>query len=218
MKPAGEPFRFGTASYLTRICNEKATRLTELLSGVEGSSDASIFYHTFQSLKRHHFLTRGFSNDFAQWVLASTNQAALAEQLAALDVRDYLSLADLRGDLRQLLAGYCAAHPERAGEPAFEPFYFCESVEVAVPLGLEARTLREFRDILEGLSTASFHFHFLTSRLRLHLRTNDFGQWFANELGLEALARLTNRIDIYTNTLDEARARLLGLIDQELQK
>lgn len=218
MKSAGEPFRFVTASHLTRICNEKATRLADLLSGIEASSDASIFYHTFQSLRRHHFLTRGFSNDFAQWVLASTNQAALAEQLAALDVRDYLSLADLRGDLWRVLAEYCKAHPDRAQQLAFEPFFFCETVEVTVPLGLEARTLQEFREGLEGLSSASFYFHFITSRLRLQLRTNDFGQWFENELGLEALARLSNRIDIYTNTLDEARASLIGLIDEELRK
>ena len=86
------PFSFFTVAYLTRIGNQCARNLTEFLKGLEECSDASIFHHTFQTLESHHFLTEGFSNDFAQWVLASANRDELAEQLAALDVRDYLSI------------------------------------------------------------------------------------------------------------------------------
>jgi len=174
LKTADQPFQFVTASYVTRIGNQKSTNLAELGAGLENCSDASIFYHTFQSLGRHHFLTEGFSNDFAQWVLAACNRTELAERLASLDIRDYLSLAELRGDLRRVITDYCQTHPQQAEQTAFEPFFFCESVEVTVPLGLEARTLEEFRQGLERLSHASFHFHFIASRLRLHLSTNDF--------------------------------------------
>ncbi len=215
MKVAEQPFQFFTATYLTRIGNHRATRLAELQAGLEQCSDASIFYHTFQSLSRHHFLTEGFSNDFAQWVLASCNLPGLAEGLASLDIRGYLSLAELRTDLARIVGDYCRAHPPQAQQTAFEPFYFGESIEVTVPLGAEARTLGEFRQTLERLSHASLHFHFIASRLRLHLRTNDFAHWFSTALGLEGLAERTNRIDIYTNTLDGARVRLLALIDQE---
>ncbi|HEV1283668.1 MAG TPA: DUF5752 family protein, partial [Bryobacteraceae bacterium] len=149
------PFRFVTASYLTRINNQKASTLEELRAGLEQSSDESIFYHTFQSLGRYHFLTEGFSNDFAQWVLADLNRAALAERLAGLDIRDYSSLAGLRGDLHQLVTDYCQANPSEARQSAFEPFYFCESVVVTVPLALEARTLEEFRSGLASLGHAS---------------------------------------------------------------
>src|SRR5882757_7032182 len=121
-------FQFVTAAYLTRIGNLEARTLHELREGLDQASDDSIFYHTFQSLGRHHFLTEGFSNDFAQWVLASLNRPELAEQLAGLDIRDYTSLADLRGDLRRLVADYCEANPRDAQQGAFEPFYFCESV------------------------------------------------------------------------------------------
>lgn len=216
MKTAQQPFRFVTAMYLTRICNQKATRLAELQVGLENCSDASVFYHTFQSLSRHHFLTEGFSNDFAQWALAACNQPELAERLAALDIRDYLSLANLRGDLGRVVADYSRAHPQRAEQSAFEPFFFCESIEVIVPLELEAATLGEFRQVLEHLSNASFHYHFITSRLRLHLRTNDFSHWLADGLGLGTLAQRVNRIDIYTNTLEGARERLLALLEQEV--
>ena len=66
------------------------------------------------------------------------------------------------------------------------------------------------------MSRASFHYHFLSSRLRLHLRTNDFSYWFETGLEMNALAQKTNRIDIYTNTLESAKERLLSLVDQEL--
>ena len=61
MKTATQPFRFATASYLTQVENQQATTIEELQEGLEHSSDAAIFYHTFQSLGRHHFLTEGCS-------------------------------------------------------------------------------------------------------------------------------------------------------------
>lgn len=216
MRRAEQPFQFFTATYLTRISNCKATNLAELGHGTENCSDASVFYHTFQTLGRHHFLTEGFSNDFAQWVLAACNRAELAEQLASLDIRDYLSLPELRTDLRHMVTDYCEHHPQYAGQEAFEPFFFCEAIEVAVPLGVEAWTLEEFRRGLGRLSHASFHYHFIASRLRLHLGTNDFSHWLENGLALGPLAERVNRIDIYTNTLESASAKLVALVEEEL--
>jgi len=218
VKTAQQPFRFVTASYLTRINNQRASTLEELRAGLEHTSDASIFYHTFQSLGRFHFLTEGFSNDFAQWVLTGLNRAALAEQLAGLDVRDYSSIAALRGDLQRLVADYCAANPREAQQTAFENFYFCESVVVTAPLSFEAGTLEEFRKGLASLGHASFYNHFIASRLRLQLGTNDFSHWFAQSLDAPDLAQRANRIDIYTNTLETAQAELLTLVDRELNR
>ena len=216
MKTAEHPFQFVTGTYLTRIGNQCAGNLRELSAGLEACSDASVFYHTFQSLERHHFITEGFSNDFAQWVLAALNRAELAERLTALDIRSYVALNDLRADLLKVIEDYSAANSRQLEQTAFEPFYFLESVEVTVPLAWQAWTLEEFREGLAHLSNASFHFHFLISRLRLQLQSNDFSQWFSKELGLEALAQRTNQIDIYTHTLDDARAKLLQFIDREL--
>jgi hypothetical protein len=213
---AQQPFQFATASYLTCICNQRATRLVELYKGLGECSDASIFYHTFHSLRRHHFLTEGFSDDFAQWIMAACNLPELAEQLAALDLREYANLLDLRNDLRSLVADYNQAFPERAQQKAFEPFYFSEAIEVSLPLGIQAQSLEDFGKVLETLTNASFHFHFVTSRLRLHLRSNDFSLWFSTGLGLDDLAQRANRIDIYTNTLEAARQQLLYLVSQEL--
>lgn len=218
MSNAETPFEFVTVSYLTRIGNQSAGTLAELLTGLEHCSDASIFHHTFQTLGSHHFLTEGFSNDFAQWVLADANRDDLAEQLAALDVRDYVSIAALRGDLCRVVGEYCKAFPHFAGQSTLERFYFCESTEVTVPLGRSARTLDEFRDGIAHLSHAGFYFHFISSRLRLRLQTNDFSHWLADGLGLATLADSVNRIDIYTNTLDSSREKLLRLIDRERRR
>jgi hypothetical protein len=215
MNTSQMPFEFVTVAHLTRIGNQSAATLAELLTGLEQCSDASIFHHTFQTLGSHHFLTEGFSNDFAQWALAAANRDALAEGLAALDIRDYVSIAALRADLCRVVHDYCDEHPEFANQTAMEAFYFCENVDVTVPLGREANTLDEFRQGIEHLSHSAFYFHFISSRLRLQLRTNDFSHWLADGLGLKTLADRVNRIDIYTNTLDGARTKLIQLIDSE---
>lgn len=217
MNPNPQPFQFSTAAYLTQVENQKATCVAELLEGLERASDAAIFYHTFQSLGRYHFL-EGFSNDFAQWVLAGLNRPELAERLASVDVRDYVSIAELRGDIRRIVAEFCEEHPTEAKQAAFETFYFSRDVEITVPLPWDARTLAGFRAGLERLSHASFYHHFIASRLRLQLRTNDFSHWFENALGLPELAAKVNRIDIYTNTLDTARHELIELLDTEVRQ
>ena len=217
LKKAEHPFQFVTAAYLTLIGNQLASNLEELHQAIEICSEASIFHHTFQSLERHHVLAVGFANDFAQWVLAALNCGELAERLGALDLRSYLALSDLRADLLCAIGDFCRAHPLDGTRPAFEPFYFCESVEVTVPCDFQAWTLPEFLEGLKQLTSASFHFHFLVSRLRLQLQSNDFSQWFARELGLESLAQRVNHIDVYSSTLEDAKARLEALVVQEME-
>jgi len=213
---AHEPFQFATASYLVRIGTHKCDTLVQLGKGIQNCSDSSIFYHTFQSLGRHHFLTEGFSNDFAQWVYTGCNRPMLAERLASLDIRDYVSLAELRADLRRLVSEYCAEYPGEAAQTAFEPFYFNEAIEERVPLPRQARTLLEFRDSLQHLGHGSMQYHFINSRLRLHLTTNDFSVWLAKELGLKELGQRLDQIDMYTNSLDSARDMIVQFLDKEL--
>ena len=95
MTKAQQPFIFMAASPLIRICGDRAHTLGELLEGLRRVSDSSIFTHTFHTVEKHHFLTEGFSNDFAHWVLAALNEHSLAEQLEALDIRQYPTLGQL---------------------------------------------------------------------------------------------------------------------------
>lgn len=218
MQEAARPFQFITAAKIIQICGQKATTLNELHYWLKRVGDGSIFYHTFQSLEWFHFLTEGFTNDFAQWVLAACNENSLAEQLAAVDVRDYVSLAELRTRLLEVVGDYLRENPAGSDRPGFEPFYFCESLTVKVSTGLRARTLREFIASLESIGLSSVYYHFLTSRLRLQLVTNDFSLWVRTCLDLPELAEQIERIDIYTNTLQGVRRKIIGLAEPWLEK
>ncbi len=213
MKKAQEAFQFMAASTITRICGVQATTIAELLEQLRKISADSVFNHTFQSLSTHHFLTEGFSNDFAQWVLAACNTPQLAEQLAALDIRHYDSVETLRGDLVKTLEAFVRAQPQRAYQKAFEPFYFCEAVTVTVPTEWRATDLAEFSNALQHVSVHTLHYHFVTARLR-GPATNDFSAWIEKSLELADLADSIEHIDVYTNTLEGVRQ----LIRDECQR
>jgi hypothetical protein len=212
MKTAKEPFEFVAASYLIRVRPERARNLGEMARFLRSCSEESIFYHTFQSLETHHYTS--FSSDFAQWILAACNEAALAESLATLDLRSIVSLPDLREAIAGRIERHCRAFPESAERPAFEPFHFCEAIEVTVPLDTRARNLVELGDGIRRLSLHTLHYHFISSRLRLRLRTNDFSHWIHFSLGFHELADRVNSLDIYTNTLEGLRDDILAAIGE----
>jgi hypothetical protein len=210
MKAAKEPFQFVAASYLIRICRQRARTLGEMARHLRSCSDASIFYHTFQSLETHQYAA--FSSDFAQWIMAGCNEAALAERMAAVDLREVVSLEELRATLAERVEEHLRAHPASAERPAFEPFHFCEAVEVSVPLETRAANLGELAEGIRRLSLHTLHYHLINSRLRLRLQTNDFSHWIAQSLELPALAEKLNRVDFHTNTLEGVREEVLGIL------
>jgi hypothetical protein len=207
MKQAKHPFEFVAASYLIRICPERAWTLAELAQNLTKVSEASIFYHTFQSLESHHYTI--FSNDFAQWVMASCNEAVLAEELAAIDLRDIQSVEELRNALVSAVERHLTKNPQVADRPAYEPFYFCEASEVIVPLDSNAGTLEELCAGIRQLSLHTLHHHFISSRLREPLRVNDFSNWIEDGLEMPELAAKLNQIDFYMNTLEGVRREIL---------
>ncbi len=210
MKQASTPFQFVTASYLIRIGRERAVTLAELARGLHSCSDASIFHHTFQSLERQHYIS--FSNDFAQWALTGCNEAPLAERLAAIDIRDCTTIEGLRDSLTSSVDGYVKLNPSSSSRLSFEPFYFCEAFEFAVPRDERATTLAELEEGIRTSNLQTLHYHFINSRLRLHLQTNDFSHWIETAMELPELARRVDRIDIYMNTLDDLREELVRTI------
>jgi hypothetical protein len=208
------PFRFVTASYLVLIRPERAWTLGELAEGLRTCSNASLFHHTFQSLERHHY-TR-FSSDFAQWTLTACNEAQLAERLASVDVRDCVTFEELRDAIVTPIASHLSMSPASANRAAFEPFFFCEHESIEVPLGPQASTLRELAEGIRLLDLQTIHHHFINSRVRLHLKTNDFSHWIRHNLGLTGVAQRLDRIDIYMNTLDDLRREILSAIRSEV--
>lgn len=215
---ARSPFYFNSASHLLRIGREKATTLQELLEAIRTCPESSIFQHTFQTLAEHHFIREGFSNDFSQWAFASCNEVGLAERLAAIDVREFTSIAALRERLIHIIDTYLQKNLRAATRVAMEPFYLMASDLVVVPTPYVARNLEEFADGLRKVSIHSIYYHFIDARLRLKLNNNDFSVWLEHDLDLAQTADRLNRIDIYTNTLGGVRRNILNVIETELSR
>jgi uncharacterized protein DUF5752 len=215
---ARSPFYFNSASHLLRIGCEKATNLQELLEAVRTCAESSIFQHTFQTLEEHHFIGEGFSNDFSHWSFASCNEMGLAERLAAIDVREFTSIATLRERLVLIIEEYLQKNPRAATRTAMEPFYLMASDLVVVPTPYVARNLEEFADGLRKVSIHAIYYHFIDARIRLRLNNNDFSVWLENELDLAQAADRLNRIDIYTTTLEGVRRGILKIIEAEIAR
>ena len=215
---ARAPFYFNSAAHLLRISRDKATNLQELLDDLRTCSDACIFQHTFQTLEEHHFIREGFSNDFSHWAFSACNEIELAERLAALDVREFTSIADLRQQLVRLLEDYLRKSPRAATRAASEPFYLMASELVVVPTPYVARNLEEFADGLRKVSIHGIYYHFIDARLRLKLNNNDFSVWLEQELDMGQAADRLNRIDIYTSTLEGVRRSILKVIETEIAR
>jgi Family of unknown function (DUF5752) len=213
---ARAPFYFNSAAHLIRIGREKATNLSELLEALKVCPDESIFQHTFQTLREHHFIREGFSNDFAHWAFAACNEVGLAERLAGIDVREFTSIAALRQRLLEIVDAYMKQNPRAHDRGAFEPFYFSASEIIVIPTPFVARNLVEFADGIRQASLTSIHFHFIDARLRLKLNSNDFSLWLENELDLGRLADRINHIDIYTATLHDVRRTMLRFVQGTL--
>ena len=152
---ARAPFYFNSAAHLLRISRDKATNLQELLDDLRTCSDACIFQHTFQTLEEHHFIREGFSNDFSHWAFSACNEVELAERLAALDVREFTSIASLRQRLVGLIEAYLQKNPRAGARTAMEPFYLMAANVVVVPTPYVARNLEEFAPI-QGVSRIHF--------------------------------------------------------------
>jgi hypothetical protein len=211
MKQAQEPFQFVGAFYLVIVGLQSAHTVRELGKELATISKDSVFCHTFHSLATHHYTS--YSSDFAQWAMAACNESELAERLGAIDVRQFVELEDLRSALIHAVNNHVSAYPASADRPAFEPFYFSKTREVALPTNVRAYNLGELAEGIRHMSLHSLHYHFVNSRLRLHLRTNDFSNWIEKELGFTELAGQIKRVDFYTNTLPEVREGILYYIN-----
>ncbi len=211
-----KPFYFNTSANLLRITKFKANTLAELLDALRECPEDSIFQHTFRTLEEHHFLRVGFSNDFGHWALVDCKEPRLAEELASVDVREFTSVAELRGRFVEILQQYLNKHPEAGKRVAEDPFYFCASDLVVMPTSFQARTMREFTEGMRGVSLHSIHHHFIEARLRIKLMSNDFSQWLYEDAGLTDTARELNRIDIYTASLEEVRQQIVRILERAL--
>jgi hypothetical protein len=208
------PFRFYTELRLVQLTGLKAHTIGELLAHLHEVPGSCIFYHTHQSLLEHHFEKPTGHNDFALWVEEALQEDALGERLAFIDLRDFSSVRQLRTAIIEIIEDQIAkSRGKKFAErhcPPGEEFHFCRSKSFVMPTGKVAESVEQFFALLPSLSNTSLYFHFIESRLRLDLRTNDFSLWLEGR-GEHELARAINALNPYVRTLDELKADMIAL-------
>jgi hypothetical protein len=210
------PFYFYTSSDLVELTGEKADTLGELAGLLKRCTGSAIFYHVFQSYRERHFAIEKYHSDFAQWISASLDEEPLAERLGALDVRDFISIRELREAILQIIESHLREHPQSRDRKGKTPFFFCQSVSIIMPTKHIAWGLEDFYRIIENIGVRSIHYHLIEARLRLGIHTNDFSHWTRTSLNRERLAKRVENIDIYLHTLEEIRRIVLQYVREEI--
>jgi hypothetical protein len=210
------PFYFYTSSSLVELTGEKADTLEELVGLLKRCSGSAIFYHVFQSYRERHFAIEKYHSDFAQWISASLDEEPLAERLGALDVRDFMSIRELREAILQIIESHLQEHSQCRDRKGKTPFFFCQSVSIIMPTKYIAWDLKDFCQIFGSIGIRSIHYHLVEARLRLGIHTNDFSHWIRTSLNRERLAKRVEDIDIYLHTLEEIRRIILQHVQEEI--
>ncbi len=214
----GEVFQFLSSASLEKLTGKRAYKLEELLSLVKTCADSSIFYHTFSAFLKMREVQLPYNSDFAIWASRSLNETALAEKLMAIDLSEYNTIASLRMRLIEIIETYRDLRPEAFRKIADEPFYLYDVVRVVYLTDKFAYDLKTFRELVSRISVHSLYLHFIESRLTTQLQADDFSTWIEESLHIPSLARAIRNIDITVYTLEGLRARILRLIDDQLQE
>ncbi len=218
MSYAGTTFRFIGCSEIQEILGKQAEDERQLAELLEEVPLDSVYFHTHSYFLRTRFIERTYPNDFAQWVGEQVRDHVLAERLSVLDPFDFKSLEALREELLSIIDDHLSgmATVPRAGLGS--SFYFNRSRILEVPTGVEARTLREFRDAISEVDVSAIYFHVFEAHLRLRREENDFSAWIRGSLKLPELADRMRALNPYLGSLERLRSSLLTMCDEYLAK
>ncbi|HLW61307.1 MAG TPA: DUF5752 family protein [bacterium] len=211
-RAANAAFRFTSCHGLQQMLGRVARDELELLQHLDEVPIESIHHHTHAYFLRHHYLAGAYPNDFATWAAIQVRDRVLGERLAIVDPFDFQDLEALRSTLITIVDDHLTHTPVVPRVVYGEPFYFMITTLAEFPTGLEARTLREFRDGLARAEVSVVYFHLFEAPRR---RLPTFGAWLEMQ-GEAGLAEEVRRLHPYTSDLEGLRARLLTLCDAAL--
>lgn len=210
---SGQPFRFESATSLTRFTGYAADNLRAFLRGLERVPGGSIYHHLYHALYRRHFTTGGFVNDFAAWCWEVLHEAKLGERLAILDPLDFGTIREARNRLIEEVDRHLGFVEFIQHVPHASQFFFQESQSFVFSTGHEARDLREFsREVRKAGRDVIFH-HMVVATLRLGPGENDFSRWVEEEVHLPDLAGRLRGLTPYSEDLFRLQARIAGIVD-----
>ena len=214
MEPAAlSPFTFIGCSELQESLGQQADDEKELAEMLEEVPLDSVHFHTHSYFLRHRFIERVYPNDFAQWVVTQVGDHILGEKLAVVDPFDYPNLEDLREEIISIIDDHLSRMPIVPRVVFGRPFYFHRSRILEVPMGVEARTLGEFRRAVSEIDVSAIYFHMFEAHFRLHREESDFSAWIRTGLGLSDLADRIRAINPYLGSLERLRSSLLTACD-----
>lgn len=217
---AKQPFRFSSCMELREVLGKRAMDEHRLLELIEEVPADSIYYHTHSYYLRHAYTQQLYSNDFATWVVLYAQDRVLGERLGVLDPFDFSDIEQLREEIISIMADHLNHTTAVPRCIVSEPFEFIRSHVIEIPLGLEARTLREFRDVLADVEIGAIYNHVCEARMRKKQLSVDFAYWLSSEqgLGLPDLALKVEHAGCLGLSLEGMRGRMLRLCDEELEK
>ncbi|MFQ5601482.1 MAG: DUF5752 family protein [Candidatus Krumholzibacteriia bacterium] len=212
-----EPFVFHTSSDLVVLTGQRANTPNELRAFLESCENGCIFHHTFQVLLDYHFITERYANDFAHWLQAAVGEPSLAERIAAVDIRDFVTLGELRTHLLALIDEYLASNPAIGDRRARFPLHLCRSVAVVMPTGRVAHGVEDLAQHVRASTRRTVFYHFVEARLRLGFHSNDFSYWLETQCNRPDLAARLAKLDLYHHTLDDIRSRIADILSPEVK-
>lgn len=207
-------FRFYTRMHLSALTGLKAATLDELLTLLKEVPGACIYHHTHRFLQQHQYLSPEPPNDFAYWVTEILGEKELGERLASIDTVQFTTIRALRDKIVAMIEEYLEYNPTARKRFARkeEEFHFIRSMSFVIPTKYTAVNLQEFANVLEKITIDSIYFHMFEARLRLGKEKNDFSLWLETAQGQLDLARKIERLDPYTQTLEDLRKTIIQII------
>jgi len=214
---AREPFRFVDYEGLVMPTGLRASNLRELAEHIRHVPIAVIHHHLHRTALSHRFGAWDYPNDFAQWAAHSLEDRALAEKLAALDPFAATDLEAARGAIGDLIEEHLDGSPSVPwARPGFE-FHFASGHFMSLPSEREVFTLHELRRTLRQVPLSSLYYHFHEARLRAPGDdSDDFSRWIQGQFGPHPIATRLRAIDFYFFSLEDLRARIVSVFDEEL--
>lgn len=213
-----QPFQFYARRNLPFLTGRRACNLKELLAGIKEITGMSIYYHTHHYLTQHEFFSPEPPNDFAYWISNALQDKLLGEKIASIDLKRFTSLEHIRSNFIEVieasLNGNSVSNHHNA--PPGEEFHFMSACTFVFPTRYIAHSLGEFGDCLKKVSINSIYYHVFESRF--NSETPEFSKWFLSSLNETKLAEEFNRLDPYTQTLDNLRKMLFNLVDKRLKE
>lgn len=209
-------FEFKQCVTIIKATGRKSRNLREFREALAIVSEGSIFHHTYQYLLKGHILE--YTNDFSHWAGESLEEGALAEQLSNIDPYDFGDIETLRKVLLQAVDDYLEGFPEPRDAMPGDEFFFNETVALVFQAGVRVRNLAEFLMAIKYVDASSLYYHFFDARRRFEGKSNDFSQWFGEEMGKKDLAEKLRFIDPFMHSLEGIRGRIAAVVEEELRK